>query len=77
MEEHQNKQLSAVGHPGSQEELCHIWDLTLASTVDILYKWQDQPQWRGVGGPLLNMQNSFLCHHEHFINIPIKQALAC
>lgn len=77
MEEYQNKQPAAVGQAGSQEELCHIWDLTVASTVDILYKWQDQPQWQGVGGTLLNLQNSILCPHEHFINNPIKQALAC
>ena len=49
MEEYQNKQPAAVRQAGSQEELCHIWDLTLASIVDILYTWQDQPQWRGVG----------------------------
>lgn len=30
----------------------------------------------GVGGTLLNLQNSILCPHEHFINNPIKQALA-
>ena len=45
MEEHQNKQPAVVEQAGSQEQLCHIWDLTLASTVDILSKWQDQPQW--------------------------------
>ena len=45
MEEYQNKQPAVVEQAGSQEELCRIWDLTLASTVDILSKWQDQPQW--------------------------------
>ena len=76
MEEYQNKQPAVVEQAGSQEELCRIWDLTLASTVDILSKWQDQPQWMKKK-TLLNMQNSFLCHHEHFINNPIKQVLAC